>query len=232
MTTDHEWISVDDPHEPNVRWQFDRAFVTSNWTCTWGRGCLGILDHPAAHLEHGCCSVGAHMADDTESMTVSASAAAVPRHLWQFHDRVDEHDVYTDESRRALKVVEGGCIFLNRPGFEGGTGCALHLAALAVDERPIDWKPSVCWQAPIKTVEQVERIDGGEVTVVRVRPWRRSDWGDGSDPLAWCCTDQADRAQFDSFVGDEQVVTSLEVELRELAGDDVYDELARRARAD
>ena len=30
-----------------VLWRFDTDFLRSNWTCIWGRGCKGILDHPA-----------------------------------------------------------------------------------------------------------------------------------------------------------------------------------------
>ena len=147
---DDDWVRIADPGDPGVEWRFERSFMSSNWECSWGRGCVGILDVPAEHLLQGCCSEGAQLADDVEAMTVSATAAAVPPHRWQFADRVDDDDVFTDASRTALKVVEGACIFLNRPGFAGGVGCALHLAALDVGERPIDWKPLVCWQAPIK----------------------------------------------------------------------------------
>ena len=42
-------------------WHVDRSFVTSTWTCIWGRGCLGILADPAPELNQGCCSVGAHL---------------------------------------------------------------------------------------------------------------------------------------------------------------------------
>ena len=45
-------------------------------------------------------------------------------------------------------LVDGACIFLNRPGFPGGAGCGLHRAALEAGERPLDWKPDVCWQLP------------------------------------------------------------------------------------
>ena len=33
-----------------ITWLFDRDFLTSTWTCIWGRGCKGILDEPAEHL--------------------------------------------------------------------------------------------------------------------------------------------------------------------------------------
>lgn len=226
-------VAIADPADPSVEWHFDRAFMASHWECTWGRGCLGILAAPAAHLGQGCCSVGAQLADETEAMTVSASAAAIPDHLWQYRNAVDEHDVFTDERRAFTKVVDGACIFFNRPGFAGGTGCALHLAALECGERPLDWKPAVCWQAPVKVIETAQhRDDGTPVTLVTVRPWRRSDWGDGSDPIAWCCTDHADRKEFDSFTGTAAVVDSLRDELVELAGTDVWAALRAALRDD
>ena len=40
-------------------WRFERRFLQSNWTCIWGRGCVGIGPEPAEHLGHGCCSMGA-----------------------------------------------------------------------------------------------------------------------------------------------------------------------------
>lgn len=222
-----EWIEVDDPDDAGVRWRFERAFVASNWTCTWGRGCEGILDAPSAHLQQGCCSVGAMMADETEAMTIAASAAAIPPHLWQFHDRVDEFDVFRDASLSATKLADGACIFLNRPGFAGGVGCALHLAAVEADESPLDWKPSVCWQFPMKVEEH-----GAGPTVVTVRATQRADWGDGGATMAWCCTDQRDRAVADAFCGDSPVVESLRDELVQLAGESVWDALRHAVRSD
>ena len=135
--------------DDGITWQIDRRFLESRWTCIWGRGCQGILDHPAEHLQQGCCSVGAEMADGEEAMTVSALAATLPAELWQHAAAVDADDVFSDATRTNTKVVDGACIFLNRPGFEGGAGCALHLAAVRAGESPTDWKPSVCWQLPI-----------------------------------------------------------------------------------
>ena len=56
----------------DVTWRFDTEFLTSNWTCIWGRGCQGILDEPAEHLGQGCCSQGAHLDGEDEAMLVSA----------------------------------------------------------------------------------------------------------------------------------------------------------------
>ena len=48
-------------------WRFDTAFLASNWTCIWGRGCLGILPEPAPHLQQGCCSIGAELDGEDEA---------------------------------------------------------------------------------------------------------------------------------------------------------------------
>jgi hypothetical protein len=37
----------------DTTWRFDDSFLTSRWTCIWGRGCLGILDEPGAELGQG-----------------------------------------------------------------------------------------------------------------------------------------------------------------------------------
>jgi hypothetical protein len=204
-------------------WRFERTFLESNWTCIWGRGCKGILDHPAEELQQGCCSVGAELTDLDEAMTISALAATVPTRLWQFHDRVDEHDVFSDAGRSNTKVVDGACIFLNRPGFPGGAGCALHLAADEYGEPPTDWKPSVCWQLPIR-VDWEMQPDGIEHATVR--RWSRADWGDEGPTMAWCCTEGPPGEG--AYVGDRPVIESLADELTALAGETVYLQLRER----
>jgi hypothetical protein len=200
--------------DDGITWRIDRTFLDSHWTCIWGRGCLGILDEPAEHLQQGCCSVGAELADPDEAMNVSALAATLDEQVWQFHDRVDADDVFSDATRTNTKVVEGACIFLNRPGFSGGPGCALHLAAERVGERPLDWKPSVCWQLPIK-IDWDHHADGTETATVRA--WQRHDWGADGETMAWCCT-EGDRA----FVADRAVVDTLAEELDEVLGTPVW----------
>lgn len=59
-------------------WRIHRGFVSSRWTCIWGRGCLGILDEPAPERQEGCCSLGAELLDDDEARLISALAALVP----------------------------------------------------------------------------------------------------------------------------------------------------------
>ena len=203
-----------------VTWHFDRQFLTSNWTCIWGRGCKGILDEPAEHLNQGCCSIGAELADTDEAMTISALAATLDDDLFQNRAAIDADDVFSDDTRSNTKVVDGACIFLNRPGFAGGEGCALHLAALRADESPIAWKPSVCWQLPVK-VDWVLSTDGTETATVR--RWERRDWGDEGATMHWCCTEGPE-----AYVGERPVVESLADELKAIVGNEVYVQLRRR----
>jgi hypothetical protein len=201
-------------------WRFDRTFLESNWTCIWGRGCLGILDEPAEHLGQGCCSVGAELGDEEEARNIAALAATIEPERFQHHVVAQESGIFADDARRQTRIVDGACIFFNHPGFEGGAGCALHIEAVALGESPIEWKPSVCWQLPIK-VDWAPTPDGREVATVR--GWSRADWGEEGETMAWCCT-EGDRA----YVGDRPVVESLGAELEAVVGRDVYVELRRR----
>jgi hypothetical protein len=208
-----------------VTWRFDDAFLTSRWTCLWGRGCLGIHEVPTPELGEGCCSVGAELDGREEAMRIAALADTLSPDRFQFHAEAAAGGIFasavvTDDGPAATRVVEGACIFLNRPGFAGGEGCALHLAAVAADESPLDWKPSVCWQLPVR-VDWSDDGDGGEVA--EVRAWRRADWGPEGETRAWCCT-----AGGLAYVADRPVVESLAEELDALVGTPVYVELRRR----
>jgi len=210
----YEQVDTDD-----VEWRFDRAFLTSNWTCIWGRGCLGIDDEPAEELGRGCCSVGAHLDGPDEARNVAVLARLLDPARFEHHAAAAD-GVFSDATATNTRVVDGACIFLNRPGFAGGAGCALHLAALDDDEAPLAWKPSVCWQLPLHV--DWEPLDGGRERAT-VRAWSRVDWGDDGETMAWCCT-EGERA----YVGDAPVVDSLGAEIAELAGTEVAVELRRR----
>jgi hypothetical protein len=213
-------VDVEEIVDGDTVWRFDTAFLMSNWTCIWGRGCLGILDTPAEHLGQGCCSVGAELEGGDEARNISALAATLDPSRFQHHAEAAAGGVFADDRRASTRVVDGACIFLNRPGFAGGAGCALHLEALRSGESPIVWKPSVCWQLPVKV--DWEPGEGG-TEVATVRRWERRDWGAEGETMAWCCT-EGDRA----YVGDRPVVESLGEELEEIVGTTVFVELRRR----
>ena len=201
-------------------WLFDQSFLTSNWTCIWGRGCLGIGPEPAAELGHGCCSMGADLDGEDEARLIGALAATLDPSRFEYHVEASEGGVFADATRSSTRVLNGACIFLNRAGFAGGAGCALHLAALECGESPIDWKPSVCWQLPIQVTWEL----GGDGTeVAQVRGWTRADWGAEGEAMAWCCTEGTL-----ANVGDRPVVESMAAELIAIVGPEVYRELRRR----
>ena len=158
--------AMEEIHDGDTVWRFDRDFLVSSWACLWGRGCHGIGPEPAAHLGLGCCSVGADLGDGDEARLIAALAATLDPDRFERHAEAAEGGIFRDDTRTNTRVVDGACIFLNRPGFAGGAGCALHLAALEAGESPVDWKPSVCWQLPIK-VDWEPGAGGTEVATVR-----------------------------------------------------------------
>ena len=220
-------------------WRFEREFLESNWTCLFGRGCHGILDHRAAELNQGCCSLGAHFGDgepgQSEAMNVDAYAAMLTPEQFQFHAVAHEehtpaataddgaNGIFGDRERTHTRVVDGACIFLNRPGFAGGEGCALHIAALESGDSPTEWKPSVCWQLPIR-VDWQDVDDHTESATVR--RWTRSDWGEHGQKMAWCCTERSEGGE--AYSGTERVIDSMAESLVALAGETVWVELRRR----
>lgn len=206
------------------RWNIDVEFTDSNWSCLWSNGCEGILEHPAADLNQGCCSAGAHLADEEEAMLISALGASLDPARFQQHAVAAERGVLTEGDQLATRVVDDACIFFNRPGFPGGVGCALHLSALDEGELPRDWKPLICWQAPFLVDEDV---DGTRT----LRPWSRGDFEHEVKP-SWCCTEpNLDSTSSPSaFVGDVPVAESLHQDLSAIVGTEISVQLRTRAK--
>jgi hypothetical protein len=219
----HEWMSFEDPDEDRT-WVFDVTFLLSRWACIYGHGCQGVLTGAAEHLQQGCCSYGAHFIDDDDVAAVEAAAARLTDRQWQLRKRAKKKGYLSreDDGTRTTRVVDGACIFLNRPGFSGGIGCALHIAALEAGERPLDWKPDVCWQLPLRLQEHTD--EHGHVTST-IREWKRRDWGAGGHEFHWWCTDAPD-----AFHGPAHVYRTMRDELVEMVGDAVYELL--RAQLD
>lgn len=212
----HEMISFEDPKEQRT-WLFDATFMRSSWKCIFGQGCQGVLDEPAPELNQGCCSHGAHFVDEDDVANVVKAAVRLTPENWQHKSKAATRGFLkrTKGGDTVTRVVDGACIFLNRPGFAGGEGCAFHIAALQAGERPLDWKPNVCWQLPLR-VEHFSDTNGWVNTTVR--EWKRRDWGDGGSDLAWWCTESTD-----AFVGREPVYKYLRDEIIETVGQKVYD---------
>src|SRR2546428_8208609 len=92
-------------------WRFDRSFLTSRWTCIWGRGCLGILPAPAEHLAQGCCSIGADLDSADEARLVSALAATLDPARFEHHAAAVAGGVFGAAQRTTTRVVDGAGIF-------------------------------------------------------------------------------------------------------------------------
>ena len=212
----HEWVSFEDPEEDRT-WVFDVTFLASPWTCIFGRGCQGVLTGPAEELVQGCCSYGAHFTDEEDVALVQAAAATLTAEQWQFRAQGIRRGVAktTAAGETVSRLVDDACIFLNRPGFSKGPGCALHTAAVERGLRHLDLKPEVCWQRPLRRTDSTDEV--GHVTST-VREWKRRDWSEGGFEFAWWCTDAPD-----AFVGTETVLTGMREELTEMVGQHIYD---------
>lgn len=190
----HEHVSFDDPDEDRT-WVFDVSFLTSPWHCIFGAGCPGILDGPAPEMVQGCCSYGAHFTGAEDREHVERMAERMTPEQWQFKAVAEKKGgpiKVNKEGETVSRLVDDACIFLNRPGFPNGPGCALHQAAVESGERFMDWKPEVCWQVPLRRVDETDSY--GHVTST-LREWKRRDWGEGGFEFHWWCT--ADDGAFD-----------------------------------
>jgi hypothetical protein len=219
----HEWVSFPDPDYERT-WLFDITFLESRWTCIYGRGCQGVLTGPAPELVQGCCSYGAHFTGAKDARRVQAAAATLTPEQWQFYKRARTKGgrrpsviTRTRSGDLTTRLVHDACIFLNRPGFPGGPGCALHRAALDRGIPHLQLKPDVCWQLPLRRDDEVG--DGGHVTSV-VRQWDRRDWDKGGEEFHWWCTESPD-----AFVGTRPVYKELEDELVAMVGKKIYKRL-------
>jgi len=219
----HEWVSFEDPEEDRT-WVFDLTFLRSNWSCLYGNGCPGILSEPAPELAHGCCSYGAHFTSDDDRANVEAKVALLEPGEWQLAKRAKKRGgpiFINKEGETVSRVVDGACVFLNRPDHPGGPGCALHAAALRRGEPITEWKPEVCWQVPVRRQDETDVY--GHVTST-IREWKRRDWGPGGEEFHWWCTADTDAAN--AFVGHVEVWESCREEIVAMTSVAAYDLLA------
>jgi hypothetical protein len=215
------WVEFADPADADQVFRCDLTWLTSRWTCIFGSGCQGIYaDRP----DDGCCTLGAHFADEDDENRVAEHVARLTPDQWQNHRAGRNRWVdVEDDGERKTRVFKGACIFLNRPGFPGGAGCALHGYALDKGLHFVETKPDVCWQLPIRrTYRDIELPDGESYLEITIAEYDRRGWGPGGHDLDWYCSGNTE-----AHVGTEPVFVSNEAELVELMGRPAYDELAR-----
>ncbi|HEX2704544.1 MAG TPA: hypothetical protein VHM65_02205, partial [Candidatus Lustribacter sp.] len=158
------WVEFTDPADEGRRFRADLTWLTSSWGCIFGKGCRGLY---VGRPDDGCCTLGAHFTDADDLERVAGAVALLTDAEWQYRaavlpvpgDDPAEATTVTDPTRawpkdegdaRRTRVVDGACVFLNRPGFPAGPGCALHHQAVLRGEPPHAVKPDVCWQLPIR----------------------------------------------------------------------------------
>jgi hypothetical protein len=231
------WVEFPDPDAeldaetgaPEQVIRADLTWLTSSWTCIFGRGCAGIYaDRP----DDGCCTLGAHFSDEDDEARVAEAVTRLTPDVWQHMPAtadgeggvtLEDWTDTTGEGQRTTRVTDGACVFLNRPGFAGGQGCALHRLALAEEREPLELKPDVCWQLPLRrSYRTIERPDGTSYLEVTVAEYDRRGWGAGGHDLDWYCTGNPA-----AHVGAVAVYRSMRAELVELIGEAAYEELAR-----
>jgi hypothetical protein len=233
-----EWIEFSDPADPEHRVRADLTWLTSAWTCVFGRGCAGVV---AGRAEDGCCNHGAFFTDTDDLDRVEASVAELTPADWQRHpgtavgrDEWTEPDTLDDpvdgepaETALRTRVVDGACVFLNRPGHPAGAGCALHALALRQGRHPLETKPDVCWQLPVRREQEwVDRPDDTRVLVSSIGEFDRRGWGPGGHDLHWWCTGSPT-----AHVSAEPLVETYGPELTALLGPAAYAELRRLTEA-
>nr|WP_265865400.1 hypothetical protein [Streptomyces sp. SKN60] len=214
------WVEFADPEDEEQVYRCDLTWLTSRWTCIFGNGCQGIREGRA---DDGCCTLGAHFSDEDDEKRVAQHVARLTPELWQFHDVGTETGwVQVDEDgERQTRRWQGSCIFQNRPGFAGGAGCSLHILAMQEGREPLETKPDVCWQLPVRrTYDWIERPDDTKVLQVSIGEYDRRGWGPGGHDLHWYCTTASS-----AHVGKEPVYVSYRPELVEMMGQAAYEVL-------
>ena len=220
------WVEFDDPGKKGRRYRCDLTWLTSRWTCIYGRGCKGIYaDRP----NDGCCTLGAHFTDRDDQKRVAKWAAKLDPEHWQFYKVGQKKGPFTKDSdgEPKTRVVEGACIFLNRPGFAGGEGCALHGLAERHGVSFVETKPDVCWQLPLRrSYDTVKNPDDTTYQLVTIAEFDRRGWGAGGHDLDWYCSGNTE-----AHVGTEPVYVSNRDELIGLMGKKAYAVLVEYCQA-
>ncbi|MFJ2443635.1 MULTISPECIES: hypothetical protein [unclassified Streptomyces] len=215
------WVEFPDPADEEQVFRCDLTWLTSRWTCIFGSGCQGI---EAGRADDGCCTLGAHFSDEEDERRVAGHVARLTPELWQFHGEGTSTGwtQTDDDGERQTRRWKGSCIFQNRPGFAAGAGCSLHILALREGREPLETKPDVCWQLPVRrTYDWIERPDDTKVLQVSIGEYDRRGWGSGGHDLHWWCTSATS-----AHGAGEPVYRTYRPELTELMGPAGYEVLA------
>ncbi|QZY29437.1 hypothetical protein [Nocardioides coralli] len=226
------FVEFVDPDDADQVFRCDLTWLTSGYTCIFGQGCPGIY---STSPDTGCCTLGAHFSDTDDQRRVAGFVAELTPEQWQFHpgrrvrkgDWVEKDEDGEPKTRTHEVAGQSACVFHNRTDFHAGAGCALHLLALEQGRNPLETKPDVCWQLPIRrTFRTVERQDETSYTEVTITEYDRRGWGPGGHDLDWYCSGNTE-----AHVAVEPLYVTNAAELTELMGAPAYAELVRLCEA-
>ena len=223
------FVEFENPDDESEVFKCDLTWLTSSYHCIFGSGCQGIYKESP---DVGCCALGAHFADEEDEERVASYVGMLDETLWQFRPRKkkvkkqDWTDVDEDGERKTMVVEYDGqsaCIFASRHDFHMGGGWGLHALGFVLVKNPLESKPDVCWQLPLRrTFRKVKRQDGTQYTAVSIGEYDRRGWGPGGHDLDWYCTGNTE-----AHNAPEPLYVTSAPELTELMGRAAYDELAR-----
>lgn len=243
-----EFFEFIDPADSEHIVSVDLTWLLSTYRCRFGtEACHGI---DAENPDVGCCVHGAFLTDEDDRGALAEIVPQLTDEDWQLRpmvmgkvsdtesepesepwlvwDELDAEDTDSGESEPALKtrVHNGACVFANRSDHPGGPGCALHGWALKNDVKLTVAKPEVCWQLPLRRLEDWEtRPDGSEKLRTTVTEYNRRGWGGGGEDFDWYCTSDPG-----CHTGDESLWSTHAEELRELIGAEAYAVVADHCR--
>jgi hypothetical protein len=227
LDIDREWVEFTDPADAEHIIRADLTWLLSRWTCVFGTSsCHGII---AGRAEEGCCAHGAFFTDADDEKRVRKAVQRLTRETWQHYrrgfDNWTEMDTVDGENpARRTAVREGGpCVFHNDRDHPGGHGCALHNQAIRDGVHPLEYKPDVCWQLPVRRDQEwITRTDDTQVLLTTLSEFNRRGWGSGGHDLDWWCSSAPE-----AHVGVEPLYVTYGPELTALIGETAYERLAQ-----
>ena len=187
-----EWVTFADPVDEGRTWQIDVTFLLSSGSASSGADARAS----GPNRLPSSCTAAAPTAPTSPTRPTATTWRRRAKELtadeWQFAKRGPQDGASTRRScpspttRRGptewkTRIVDDACIFLNRPDFAAGPGCALHLHALNTGEHFSEYKPEVCWQLPLRRIDD-EQDDG--TVISRLTEFGRDGWGEGGEDFA------------------------------------------------
>ena len=174
---------------------------------------------PRPSSAQGCCSYGAHFVDEDDEANMlayaerlTAGAVAVPRRR-AAQGRAHQ----AQQGRRDQDPPRRRCLHLPQPPrLRRRHRLRARTAALEAGERPLDWKPEVCWQLPLRLEDHTDddgprHLHPARVEAPRLGRRRRTSSTGGAPTTP------------DAFVDRQPVYETMRDEIVEMVGQEAYD---------